>query len=282
MAIMNARSLFHDLYARLTTFLENGESRTIAYLLLAQICNITREDVIAGNGVRFTGKAFSKLDRYISRLKNHEPIQYILGRAVFYGREFKVDQNVLIPRPETEELVDLVIREANNRSVKILDVGTGSGCIAITLALNLSQADVYAIDSKSDILSVAIDNGRGLNASVTFWKADIFEDAFEHEFDIIVSNPPYVLESEKSLMNNRVLLFEPVNALFVPDNDPLIFYERIIHISQDHLRIGGNIYFEINEKFGSKIKLLLENSSFKNVSIRKDINQNDRFAIGEK
>jgi len=279
---MNARSLFHDLYTRLTTFLENGESRTIAYLLLAQICNITKEDIIADKGVKFTGKAFSKLDRYISRLKNHEPIQYILGRAVFYGREFKVDQNVLIPRPETEELVDLVIREANNKSVKILDVGTGSGCIAITLALNLSQADVYAIDSKSDILSVAIDNGRGLNASVTFWKADLFEDAFEHEFDIIVSNPPYVLESEKSLMNNRVLLFEPVNALFVPDNDPLIFYERIIHISQDHLRIGGKIYFEINEKFGSKIKLLLENSSFKNVSIRKDINQNDRFAIGEK
>jgi len=279
---MNARSLFQDLYTRLITFLENGESRTIAYLLLDKIYNITKEDVIAGKGVKFASKVSSKLDGYVSRLQNHEPIQYILGTSVFYGREFKVDKNVLIPRPETEELVDLIIREANNRSVKILDVGTGSGCIAITLALNLSHADVYAIDSKSDILSLAIDNGRGLNASVTFWKADIFEDAFEHEFDIIVSNPPYVLESEKSLMNNRVLLFEPVNALFVPDNDPLIFYERIIHISQDHLRIGGNIYFEINEKFGSKIKLLLENSSFKNVSIRKDINQNDRFAIGEK
>ena len=211
---MNARSLFHDLYARLATFLENGESRTIAYLLLDQICNITKEDVIACKGVKFASKVFSKLDGYVSRLQNHEPIQYILGTAVFYGRDFKVDQNVLIPRPETEELVQWCIGENNTPNPDILDIGTGSGCIAITLKKEIPKSNVYALDFSPKALITASENAMDHKCEIKFYETDILKDNLNAiELDIIISNPPYVRKSESALMADRVTKFEPPEAL---------------------------------------------------------------------
>jgi len=270
---MNARSLFHDLYASLTTFLENGESRTIAYLLLDQICNISKEDVIAGKGVKFASKAISKLDAYISRLQNHEPIQYILGTAVFYGRKFKVDQNVLIPRPETEELVQWCIGENNTPNPDILDIGTGSGCIAITLKKEIPKSNVYALDFSDNALIIANRNARDHKCDIMFYETDILKDNLNAiELDIIISNPPYVRISESTLMASRVTKFEPPEALFVDDFNPLVYYKRIIILAQDNLRKGGKIYFEINEAFGKEIRNLFTPVHFKDIDLREDIN----------
>ena len=270
---MNARSLFHDLYASLTTFLENGESRTIAYLLLDQICNISKEDVIAGKGVKFASKAISKLDAYISRLQNHEPIQYILGTAVFYGRKFKVDQNVLIPRPETEELVQWCIGENNTPNPDILDIGTGSGCIAITLKNEIPKSNVYALDFSPNALIIARENARANKCEIKFYETDILKDNLNTlEFDIFISNPPYIRKSESTLMAARVTKFEPPEALFVDDFNPLVYYKRIITLAQDNLRKGGKIYFEINEAFGKEIRNLFTPVHFKDIDLREDIN----------
>jgi len=269
---MNARSLFRDLYTRLTTFLENGESHTIAYLLLAQICNLSKEDVIAGKGVKFASEGFSKLDGYISRLQNHEPIQYILGTAVFYGREFKVDQNVLIPRPETEELIQWCISENNTPNPSILDIGTGSGCIAITLKKEIPKSNVYALDFSLKALITASENAMTHKCEIKFYETDILKDNLNAtEFDIIISNPPYVRKSESTLMADRVTKFEPHEAFFVDDFNPLVFYKRIITLAQDNLRKGGKIYFEINEAFGKEMRNLFTSVHFKDVNLRKDI-----------
>lgn len=275
---MNTRSLFHDLYAKLTSFIENGESRTIAYLLLDQICNITKEDVIAGKDVKFTSKAFPKLDGYISRLQNHEPIQYILGTAVFYGREFKVDKNVLIPRPETEELVKWCICENNIPNPDILDIGTGSGCIAITLQKEIPKSNLYALDFSPKALITASENAMDHKCEIKFYEMDILKDNFNAiELDIIISNPPYVRKAESALMADRVTKFEPPEALFVDDFNPLVYYKKIITLAQDNLRKGGKIYFEINEAFGKEIRNLFTPDHFKNVNLREDINGKNRM-----
>ncbi len=275
---MNAGSIFHDLHSKLVTFLENGESRTIAYLLLDQIGNITKEDVIAGKSVKLVSKALSKLDGYISRLQNHEPIQYILGSTEFHGRKFKVDENVLIPRPETEELVQWCIDENDTPNPVILDVGTGSGCIAITLKKEIPKSNVHALDCSSKTLTTASKNAKYHDCDIKFYETDILKDNLnDMELDMIISNPPYVRRSESTLMADRVNKFEPREALFVDDFNPLVFYKRIILLARENLKKGGKIYFEINEAFGKEVRNLFTPDNFKEIELREDINGKNRM-----
>lgn len=230
--------------------------------------------------------------KVLEDLKQQKPLQYILGETEFYGLPFKVNEHVLIPRPETEELVDLIIRSVTSslveNSIKILDIGTGSGCIAISLAKNLPKAEVYALDVSNEALTMAKENAKGNNVDITFIEASILEESdwdlfFENtKFDVIVSNPPYVRELEKQEIQPNVLDNEPHLALFVEDNNPLIFYKAITDFAVKKLKPNGKLYFEINQYLGEETKQLLVDANFENVELLKDLNGNDRMLKGVK
>ncbi len=216
------------------------------------------------------------------RLKTGEPIQYILGKGPFYGREFKVSSATLIPRNETEELVHLIIKENKGSGLRILDIGTGSGCIPITLALEMKNPEVFGIDIAEEALKIAISNTESLKADVSFLSCDILKSIPNTpELDILVSNPPYIPIEEKGLMHRNVLDFEPDLALFVTDEDPLIFYRTIAEKGKSLLKPFGKIYFEINERFGNEVANLLSDLNYNNVRIIKDLNGKDRIVSGQ-
>jgi release factor glutamine methyltransferase len=217
-------------------------------------------------------------------LKTGMPVQYILGETMFYNCTIKVNNQTLIPRPETEELVDLVIKENKDFRGRIIDIGTGSGCIAIAIKKNLTGAEVTGIDISKIALEKATANAVLNNVEVSFVKEDIlrFNPQTIPQTDIVVSNPPYVLESERQFMRRNVLDFEPHDALFVPDEDPLIFYRAILHISEKILIPGGRIYFEINETRGAEMERLLESNRYSEVKIINDINGKNRIIKGRK
>lgn len=219
------------------------------------------------------------LQNALLKLKNQIPIQYIVGETAFYGLLFKVDKNVLIPRPETEELVEWILQNhKNSNSLKILDVGTGSGCIAISLAKNLPNTKVSAIDISQEALNVAKNNAALNQATVDFIQADILKiEKLSTNFDIIVSNPPYVREMEKSQMQQNVLSNEPHLALFVENENPLLFYDKIAELAKNHLTENGVLYFEINQYLGSETVELLKSKGFKNIELKKDIYGVDRM-----
>jgi len=224
-------------------------------------------------------------DNAISRLKNFEPIQHILGTTEFFGLPFLVDKNVLIPRPETEELVAWIADEAQNENITILDIGTGSGCIAISLAYQLPKTIVGAIDISDKALSIAKQNATLNNVNVNFMKVDvlefekslILEKHLDSKFDVVVSNPPYVRMLEKELMSPNVIEHEPTIALFVKDEDPLLFYRKIAQLSNIYLKPEGVLYFEINEYLSVEMEKMLTMEGFKNIEIRKDIFKKDRM-----
>ena len=226
-------------------------------------------------------KEIVTVQNIVGELKTGKPIQYIIGEAPFYGLSFKVTPDTLIPRQETEELVRLIITENENFKGDILDIGTGTGCIAISLSVNLQKANVSASDFSQGALEVAQTNAQKNNAKVNFIHDDILNTSITGSFDIIVSNPPYVLESEKRLMSINVVDFEPPTALYVPDDVPLLFYEKIADFASEHLKDRGKLYFEINESFGPQMAEMMIAKGFKNVRIIKDINGKDRFAEGE-
>lgn len=218
------------------------------------------------------------------RLCAGEPMQYILGQTDFYGRLFSVKRQVLIPRPETEELVDR-IRRTERTARRLLDVGTGSGCIAITLALELPEASVSAIDLSAEALEVARQNARQLGATVDFRQGDALHDLttlFNEPFDVIVSNPPYVPESDRSSMHCNVLEHEPEMALFVPDEDPLRFYRAIAEAGQQLLREGGALYFEIYHQFADEMIRLVEGLGYEQVVVHRDLQDKPRMLCGRK
>lgn len=239
-------------------------------------------------------------------LKQQKPIQYLLGETEFYGLQFKVNDNVLIPRPETEELVDWILKSYEsrvissepsnlkssivNRQLKILDIGTGSGCIAISLAKHLPEAQVFAVDVSESALEIAKENADSNGVEVKFIKADILESSLWEDvalrqkgsFDIIVSNPPYVRELEKQEIKPNVLDNEPHLALFVENDNPLIFYKAITDFAVDKLKSNGSLYFEINQYLGQETKQLLVDAEFKAVELREDLNGNDRMLKGTK
>ena len=222
----------------------------------------------------------------LSQLKQERPIQHILGKAHFCELEFRVDENVLIPRPETEELVYWIINEVQKgdprEEVKILDIGTGSGCIAISLAKNLPNAKAYALDISKKALQIAGENAMDNGVDIVFLEADILSlEGFKDKFDVIVSNPPYVRELEKLKMKNNVVEHEPGLALFVSDGDPLIFYKKITRFALSHLKKGGVLFFEINQYLGEEMKQLLEAENFSEIELRKDMFGNDRMLKGQ-
>lgn len=215
----------------------------------------------------------AKLFEDLERLKAGEPIQYILGQAPFYGREFYVNSSTLIPRNETEELVHLIIKENKIKGLKILDIGTGTGCIPISLDLEILDSEVYGVDISQEALDIAEKNAKKLKASVIFSRCDILEEMpLQSDLDILVSNPPYIPEKGKAEMHTNVLDFEPDLALFVPDEDPLIFYRVIAEKGMKLLKEGGKLYFEIHEDYGHKVVSLLEKTGYQKIKLHQDLN----------
>ena len=221
----------------------------------------------------------SNLSSVVSRLKQKEPIQYILGKTTFFDLPFSIRSGVLIPRPETEELVIRIIDEhAGTKDLRILDIGIGSGCIAIALAKKL-DATVFGLDKSPQALAIAKENASLNHVKITFFHHDIFDSKFPQieKLNIIVSNPPYVLESEKMQMDANVVNYEPQEALFVADNNPLLFYHQIVQLSKNLLLPNGKLFFEINEKQGKAIQNLLAENNFKDIVLWQDIHGKDRF-----
>lgn len=217
------------------------------------------------------------------RLKTGEPIQYIFGKGHFYGREFFVSPATLIPRNETEELAHLIIKENRQPGLKILDIGTGTGCIPISLALEMKNPKVFGVDISEEALLIARKNAVELGAEVFFSKCDILTEIPNvTELDVLISNPPYIPEQEKSEMHKNVLDFEPQLALFVSNDDPLIFYRRIAELGKQLLKQNGKLYFEINEKYGNDVSSLMKDLGFSDVRILKDLNEKDRIVVGRR
>lgn len=259
------------------------EAKSISFLLIEHLYSCSRSAILADKELQDTDKSLL-LNDSIARLLKSEPLQYIIGQTEFYGNAFSVSPAVLIPRPETEELVQLIISEnKNNIPVSILDIGTGTGCIAISLKKALPYANVHALDISTEALAIAKKNALQNNVHISFIEASILSENTElPNTSIIVSNPPYVMPSEKLLMNANVLEHEPHLALFVEEENPLIFYKAITEKAKRYLFPKGKLYFEINEQFGKETAELLINRGFTNVAIIKDLNGKDRMVRGEK
>ena len=264
---------------KLSNQFEDREIKRFCEWSAAHEFGMTSTDFLIGDK-RFTESQLLWFRSVVKALKTNQPIQYILNEAFFYNRPFYVDESVLIPRPETEELVSKVLE--HETAGKILDVGTGSGVIPITIKLELPQAEVSAVDVSESALKIAKRNAATYHLDIDWHLKDILKDDLKDigPFDAIVSNPPYVLESDKDQMDENVLNHEPNLALFVPDDDPLKFYRRIVELSQTSLNKNGRIYLEIHESMGSELKSLLENNHFKDGQILKDLQGKDRIAVG--
>lgn len=258
----------------LTQFYSNKEVQNMAFWCIHSISKLRRSEYLLSSNSPLSKDTVSFYQSVVSRLQNFEPLQYILGECEFYGLSLKVSPSCLIPRPETEELVHWILQ---HNFTKALDIGTGSACIPIALAKH-KEAQITALDISSDALSIARENAKKNTVDIHFIEHNIFNDIdLKTSFDLIVSNPPYVLESEKTLMNNNVLDYEPHLALFVSDNDALIYYKRIIDFSKVHLQREGLLFLEINEQKSVEIKDLLENNGFENVLIKKDMQGKNRM-----
>jgi release factor glutamine methyltransferase len=259
------------------------ESRSIAYLVLENL-GFTKTDLVLKGEMEIDGELKNKLTAIGVELSSNRPVQYILGSADFYGLKFRVNENVLIPRSETEELVELVKKENIHKNPVILDVGTGSGCIAVSLARFIPGSLVTATDKSGKALEIAKLNANLNRTEVVFVEDDIFYTEFKNcnSFDIIVSNPPYVTGSDKKQMHKNVLDFEPAEALFVPDPDPLIYYRAIGEAGRNILKDQGKLYLEINENFGIEVKNLLRGMGYTEVKIARDLNNKDRIVKAER
>ncbi len=281
--MMNSKDLFRDLRKQITLSQEASETDSMLYLILESTVNITRADIIAQKAVSLTRDELAKLDSILLRVNKNEPVQYILGKAHFYGREFEINSSVLIPRPETELLVEEVLKRASNTAGKILDIGTGSGCIAVTLARELPYKTVIAFDISDKALKTASSNAKKLEATVDFRQVDILKEEIALQgLEIIVSNPPYVGASEKETMNSNVLDHEPHLALFVPDDDSLAFYKAIAKKGKEALMPGGKILVEINERYGKETSAVFRWEGFTMIEIIKDIQSKDRIVVAIK
>ena len=286
-SIKSSKTLFKQLVSEITSVYEENEAKSIVYLLLEHYLNLSKTDTLLDNN-------FSQVfdfQNIIVRLKANEPVQYIIGDTEFYGRKFKVTFDTLIPRPETEELVQLVVSSWKSSGeplavgsisqslIKILDIGTGTGCIAISLACELPNSQVYAYDISESALKVAKGNAERNNANVIFEQMDILNISPSSlpTFSIIVSNPPYVMNAEKLEMEQNVLDYEPHLALFVEDSNPLIFYKAIAEFSSKNLINKGLCIVEINQAFGLEAAELFWNKGFRYVEVVKDMFGKDRM-----
>lgn len=254
-----------------------SEISILSRLILGEIESASIDHLPADKFSHLSGSQAGKLEEILSRLKMSEPYQYVFGKCEFYGLEFRVTPDVLIPRPETEELVEWVLSE-NSMVDRFLDIGTGSGCIAVTLGKKMPAAAIHAWDLSDGALAIAAENAAYNGVVVHFLKRDILESfSAETSFDVIVSNPPYVMESEKVTMEENVLHFEPHEALFVPDNEPLLFYKRIAEVALEMLHEGGRLYFEVNRTKGASICSMLQQRGYLEVVSRNDLSGNLRM-----
>ena len=271
----NSKIIYDNLIHHLRLNEPEDEVSAIAFEVLDHF-GISKTDIIAQKA---TGFNYEQLHPLIERLNNHEPVQYILGTAWFCGYKFSVNPSVLIPRPETEMLVEEAIKfKSSNKEFSILDIGTGSGCIAISLALMFPEAQVMAIDVSEAALAVAKHNANKLNAHVNFVNLDILSnDLPNHSFDLIVSNPPYIGASEMSTISKNVLDYEPHLALFVKEPDPLVFYRAISNMVTKNLNAGGEVLVEINERFGPEIKSIFKTSGLSHCQILMDLSGKNRI-----
>jgi len=270
----NSKDLFRRMVGAITIDETAGEIESIVYLVLHSLFGLRREHIIAQKELTYDE---SELDAIIKRINSYEPIQYILQEAEFYGRLFCVDKNVLIPRPETEILIDEVIAFAKGRSLKIVDIGTGSGCIAVTLACELPDAVVVATDINNGAIEVAHKNSLTFNTFIEFFVHDVLEEDLPvGEVDIIVSNPPYIAKAESASMGKNVVEHEPHLALFVPDGNPLVFYRAIADRAKNDLKKGGAVFVEINERLGTEVQKVFIDHGF-TTKIIKDLDGKDRL-----
>lgn len=256
------------------------EVKNFSYLILNSILNYSRYQVHENFELSVDESQYAKIKNIVEELKIYKPIQYIIKKTEFYNCILNVSEDVLIPRPETEELVDWIIKDRPKNGSQILDIGTGSGCIAIALAKNLPHLRVWAMDISKKAIKIASENALENNTSIKFFQGDILNMPNEiqtNQFEVIVSNPPYVRESEKALMKPNVLDWEPEISLFVPDEDPLIFYKEIIRMASKSLVNRGQIFLEINEIFPEEIKNMLTKYKFDAIEVRKDISGKSRM-----
>ncbi len=279
---MNLKDYRNHFIQTLTPLYDAGEAESFFYLTLENRHGLKRVDLVLQPDFELSGNEIQDWNQILDGLKDFTPIQYLLGKTEFYGLEFEVNGNTLIPRPETEELVQWIIldckRTDHPQPLRILDIGTGSGCIAIALAKNLPNAVVSAIDVSAKALEVARRNAGFNGVKVQFLQQDILETSdLDAQYDIIVSNPPYVRELEKQEIKPNVLEHEPHLALFVADEDALVFYRKIAQLAIKNLAKDGKLYFEINQYLGKETIGLLENLDFKSINLRKDIYGNDRM-----
>ena len=265
---------------------DSDELRNIIELVIEHITNMSRAEQVKNKVPYLTCTQLEDLDAITERLKKNEPVQYVLGEAWFAGMKFKVNKNVLIPRPETEEVVDWIVKVINaqysilNAQCSIMDIGTGSGCIPITLKTKIPKANVSAIDVCSEALFRATENSIELSADVDLLLLDFLDEEKWKElgqYDIIVSNPPYVKQSEINTMHERVKEFEPHIALFVPDNDALLFYKKLSDFSLKHLKPAGSLFVEINEALGEQVISTFRSAGFANIELRKDMQEKERM-----
>ena len=277
----------------LSSLYEEQEIESFFYIILEKLHGLKRIDLALNPQTVMDGAHLKQWKNIVSELKKQRPIQYILGETTFYGLSFLVNENTLIPRPETEELVELIIESTNyelrNTKLKVLDIGTGSGCIAISLAKHLPTSEVFAIDVSEEALATAKKNAELNKVAIDFISTNILDivtlsavAGLDKQFDIIVSNPPYVRNLEKDEIKPNVLEYEPHLALFVDDIDPLLFYRKIAELAIKNLNPNGKLYFEINQYLGKETIKLLEDFGFRNVELKKDIYGNDRIISCEK
>ena len=275
---MILKQAIEQLNSGLAGVAEPREVQAMIRIICEDVFNYDPVDVALRQESELPDFAPERISDIISRLRRHEPLQYIVGTALFHGHKFKVTPAVLIPRPETEQLVDFIVDENTASDLRVLDMGTGSGCIAISLARALKFAQVDAFDISQDALAVARENAADLKVKVRLFQSDMLAPQPAARYDIIVSNPPYICWSERESMERNVLDYEPGQALFVPDNDPLLFYKAIAPYAAQSLERGGRLYLEINQRFGNEVKRLLEDCGLDEVRIIEDSFGRVRFA----
>lgn len=274
---------YRELWRTLEPLYGNGEARAITDYVLDVCFGLSKADILCGAVEEMTAEKTAELNKIFGRLMEGEPVQYVLGRAEFCGRWFSVRPGVLIPRPETEELCAWITADSKaSASPKVLDIGTGSGCIAITLQLDMPESNVTAWDISADALDVARENAQRFGANVNFVKLDALNAKPEGEWDVIVSNPPYICEKEKKDMAVNVLEHEPHTALFVPDADPLLFYRAITRLAVQTLSKGGRLYFEINPIYADDTCHMMRAEGMTAVELRSDMYGKQRMAKGVK
>lgn len=276
---MNVREYRTYFLEKLTPLYDSMEAESFFAIALEELKGWKRSDLALNPYAELSGEEIEKWNAVVTQLETQKPIQYIFGKAHFYGLEFEVNENTLIPRPETEELVEWIIGESQHKGqISVLDIGTGSGCIAISLAKNLADASVSAIDVSEGALATAKRNAAHNEANVNFILTDILAaETLPQTYTIIVSNPPYVRNLEKAEIKENVLEYEPHLALFVDDNDALIFYRKIALLAKSHLSPNGRLYFEINQYLGPETVQMLEDFGFTNIVLKKDMYGNDRM-----